>query len=180
MHGRFQLVVAVVLAGCRGSNAVANMPVTSTALSTATAPAAHNHIVPANNEPLPVTELAKTRRATARYQNIENALKDGYVDINVVLPNMGRHFLKEGILDATFDAERPELLVYTEEPGGHRSLVAVEYAVPLSLSATSPEGFTGAADVWFPDQTFKLWTLHAWVWRENPAGMFNPTNKKVP
>ena len=179
MHKGLLLIAAVALASCRGSNAAVSTPVAPTAYAAATAPHA-NHVLAPNNEPLPVTELANARKATARYQNIENALQDGYVDINVVLPNMGRHLLKEALLDATFDAERPELLVYTEQPGGHRSLVAVEYAVPLNLSATAPDGFTGGADVWFEDQTFKLWTLHAWVWRENPDGMFNPTNKKVP
>jgi len=159
---------------------VASIPEAPVALPATGAPASHDHTVVANSEPLPVAELALTRRATARYQVFENALTDGYVDINVVLPNMGRHLLKQALLDATFDAEHPELLVYTEEPGGHRSLVAVEYAVPLSLTPMAPEGFTGGADVWFADQTFQLWTLHAWVWRENAAGMFNPTNKKVP
>jgi hypothetical protein len=179
MHKSLLLIAAVALSACR-SNSVANTPLSPGALATE-APAPHsNHVLPPNSEPLPLTELAKTRKATARYQNIENALEDGYVDINVVLPNMGRHFLKEALLDATFDAERPELLVYTEQAGGHRSLVAVEYAVPLSLSATAPEGFRGGADVWFADQNFKLWTLHAWVWRDNADGIFNPTNKKVP
>jgi len=120
------------------------------------------------------------RRAAARYQDVQEALKDGYVDINVVLPNMGRHLLKESLLDAKFDAERPEVLVYTEEPGGHLSLVAAEYAVPLQLTDTPPDGFPGGADQWFADQRFQLWTLHAWIFRENPDGMFNPTNRRVP
>lgn len=179
MHKSFLLFAAVALSACRGSNAPVSTPLAPTVSGAVMAPHA-NHVLTPNNEPLPVAELAKARQATARYQNIENALRDGYVDINVVIPNMGRHFLKEALLDATFDAERPELLVYTEQPGGQQSLVAVEYAVPLNLSATPPAGFTGGADVWFEDQTFKLWTLHAWIWRENPDGVFKPTNKKVP
>lgn len=177
MHQRVLLVVAVALAACRGPNAVDG----TSGAATASAPAmAHDHVVRPNNEPLPLRELALVRGAAARYHNVEDAKKDGYVDINVVLPNMGRHLLKESLLDATFDAEHPELLVYTEEPGGHLSLVAVEYAVPLALSETPPNGFPGGADQWFPDQVFKLWTLHAWVFRENPDGMFNPTNRRVP
>ena len=93
---------------------------------------------------------------------------------------MGRHFLKEAQLDATFDAERPELLVYKDEPGGGKTLVAVEYAVPLSLSKKAPHGFPGGADNWFADQTFQLWTLHAWIWRANPDGVFRATNSQVP
>ena len=179
MHRVLLLFALAALSACRGSNTVVNPPAALADADYVTTQHA-SHVVSPNNEPLPVTELAKARRATARYQNIENALQDGYVDIHVVLPNMGRHFLKEALLDATFEAERPELLVYTEQPGGHRSLVAVEYAIPLNLSTRAPEGFKGGADAWFEDQTFKLWTLHAWVWRENADGIFNPTNTKVP
>jgi hypothetical protein len=59
-------------------------------------------------------------------------------------------------------------------------LVAVEYAVPLTLTTTPPEGFAGKADAWFADDRFQLWTLHAWIWRDNPDGIFNPTNRRVP
>jgi hypothetical protein len=24
-----------------------------------------------------------------------------------------------------------------------------------------------------------FWTLHAWVWKDNPDGVFNPTNNQV-
>lgn len=180
MHHRSLLVAAVALAACRGPASVAVMPATSAAAPMSAPAMVHDHVVRPNDEPLPLKELAAARRAVARYQNIQEAKNDGYVDINVVLPNMGRHLLKESLLDAKFEAERPELLVYTEEPGGHLSLVAVEYAVPLPLSETAPDGFPGGADQWFPDQVFKLWTLHAWVFRENPDGMFNPTNRRVP
>ena len=180
MHQRSLLVLAMALTACRGPNAVSGMPAASATGSAAVSPNTHDHVVPANGEPLPLKELANARRATARYQDFQQALRDGYVDIGVVLPNMGRHLLKEALLDATFDAERPEVLVYMEDLGGRMKLVAVEYAVPLNLTVTSPEGFPGGADVWFPDERFQLWTLHAWVFRENPDGMFNPTNRRVP
>lgn len=176
MHQRLLLVAAMALAACRGPSAVSGMPAASTTVPSS----AHDHVVPANGEPLPLKELAIARRATARYQDFQKALRDGYVDIGVVLPNMGRHLLKEALVDATFDAEHPEVLVYMEDLGGRMKLVAVEYAVPLNLTQTPPEGFPGAADVWFADERFQLWTLHAWVFRENPDGIFNPTNRRVP
>jgi hypothetical protein len=58
--------------------------------------------------------------------------------------------------------------------------VAVEYAVPLDLALTSPEGFSGEDDVWDRNTTFGLWTLHAWVWRHNPDGVFAPMNPRMP
>jgi hypothetical protein len=180
MHKSLLFIVAVALAACRGPNVAAGNPPAPATPSAAVSPGSHDHVAPAPNDPLPVKELEKARRATARYQDVKNALADGYADINVVLPNMGRHFLKEAQLDATFDAERPELLVYKEEAGGRLTLVALEYAVPLKLSETAPAGFAGGADGWFADQRFQLWTLHAWVWRENPDGVFHSTNRLVP
>jgi hypothetical protein len=122
-------------------------------------------------------QLERARQATETYRNIDRAIADGYVDIDVVMPRMGRHFLKAELLDATFDAERPELLVYT--PDGAR-LVAVEYAVPLAQSAAAPAGFSGGDDVWDRNETFQLWTLHAWVFESNPDGVFAAHNPRVP
>src|SRR5439155_7264417 len=39
-------------------------------------------------------ELQQARAATARYRDIKNAIKDGYSNINVDVPNMGHHFMK--------------------------------------------------------------------------------------
>ena len=182
MHNRLLLIAAaaVTMAACRVQNVAPgrqSAPVTRTA---AASPNSHDHVAPAVHDPLPSTELEKAMRATARYQDVKNAIADGYKDIDVVLPNMGRHYLKEALLDGTFDAERPELLVYSEEPGSLSTLVALEYAVPLKLSETAPAGFKGDADTWFADQRFQLWTLHAWIWKKNPDGVFHATNMQVP
>ena len=125
-------------------------------------------------------ELQQARAATARYRDIKNAVKDGYVDIDVVRQNMGYHFLKMDNLDATFDFRKPEILVYNKMEDGSMQLVAVEYAVPIPLSPNNaPAGFTGDNDVWKYDTDFNLWLLHAWVWYHNPEGVFNPTNSLV-
>lgn len=125
-------------------------------------------------------ELQQARAATARYRDIKNAMKDGYVDIDVVRQNMGYHFLKMDNLDATFDFKKPEILVYNKMEDGSMQLVAVEYAVPIPLTPNNaPAGFTGDNDVWKYDTDFNLWLLHAWVWYHNPEGVFNPTNSLV-
>lgn len=125
-------------------------------------------------------ELAIARQATARYHNIANAIADGYIDIDVCYPHMGCHYLKPDILDANFDAAKPEILVYADFGNGQPRLVAVEYAVPTALSATPPEGFTGADDMWDRNETFGLWTLHAWIWYPNQDGLFTDFNPRVP
>lgn len=124
-------------------------------------------------------ELQQVRAATARYRHIKNAIKDGYVDINAVVPGMGYHYLKASLVDATFELRNPEFLVYDRLENGSFELVAVEYAVPIALSPNAPEGFTGTNDVWERNDALGLWFLHAWVWLYNPAGVFNPTNPLV-
>jgi hypothetical protein len=133
-------------------------------------------------------ELAEARRATAKYHDITVAIADGYVDINVFVSGQGFHFLRPepttstlASVDGVFHADRPELLIYTVDPTlNHLRLVAVEYAVAVDLSPTAPEGFPGDADVWDKNETFHLWTLHAWIWRENPNGVFADINPLVP
>jgi hypothetical protein len=124
-----------------------------------------------------IFELRQAKAATAKYQDIENAIADGYVDIAVDVENMGHHFMKLSLVDGVFDHKRPEILVYNKDKNGKQRLVAVEYAIPLS--EPKPEGFTGDADVWDGNAGFGLWLLHAWVWEYNPAGVFNSTNSNV-
>ena len=145
--------------------------------------AVHAHSMAVSKASVPTAEanaqLAAARAATARYQNIDNALADGFKDINVFMPGMGHHFLNEARLDDKFVAAEPELLVYSLEKNGRYRLVAVEYAVPIPMSATAPDGFTGDADRWDRNTTFNLWTLHAWVWMDNTDGIFAPFNPRL-
>jgi hypothetical protein len=119
--------------------------------------------------------------ATLKYNDIEKAVADGYADAEIFLPHMGFHYLKSPLLDAEFDPERPELLVYAQDLClGRMRLVAVEYAVPLNMASSPPEGFTGDADKWHRDEIHGLWTLHAWIWFRNPDGVFAEFNPRVP
>ncbi|MEZ5498456.1 MAG: hypothetical protein R3E77_03380 [Steroidobacteraceae bacterium] len=131
-------------------------------------------------DPLTIGQLVAVRQATARYRNLDNAVHDGYVDIGLFVPMMGHHYLRSDLLDGEFDPQSPELLVYADRPDGSRQLVAVEYAVPLELSADAPEGFFGDADEWAINNQFGLWTLHAWVWKRNPDGVFAAFNPRLP
>jgi hypothetical protein len=127
-------------------------------------------------------QLVKVMAATAKYHNFQKALNDGYADIEVVMPNMGHHFLKSEYLDNKFDLTQPEILVYSKNPKNNKmTLVAVEYAVPIELLPDGPpEGFWGDADEWDENLNFGLWTLHAWIWKYNPDGVFAPFNPNVP
>jgi hypothetical protein len=122
----------------------------------------------------------RLREATAPFQSPIRAMASGYVDIKVFVSGQGFHYLNPQLLDATFDPDHPELLVYSPDTAGVPHLVAVEYAVPLDLSPNPPEGFPGDDDVWERNETFGIWTLHAWAWRDNPSGFFADTNPLVP
>lgn len=126
-----------------------------------------------------VQELELARKSTEKYKDINNAIADGYIDINVVMPNMGYHYENPSLVDSVFDITHPELLVYNKNVDGSFRLVAVEYAIPLDASADAPKGFTGQQDVWDHNTDFGLWLLHAWVYDYNPDGVFNPTNSRV-
>jgi hypothetical protein len=125
------------------------------------------------------SELQQVYQASSKYQNIENAYADKYADINVVMQNMGYHYMKSDIVDSVFDFAKPELLVYNKREDSSFQLVAVEYAVPLDKSVNAPEGFPGKDDIWDHNTDFGLWLLHAWVWSYNPDGVFHPTNPNV-
>ncbi len=131
-----------------------------------------------NLPPVTMAELQLAKIATARYNNIENAIADGYTDIDVVVPHMGHHYMKAEYLNDTFEIDKPEILVYAPNPSsGRMQLVAVEYAIPNT--EPQPEGFTGSYDVWDNNAGFGLWLLHAWVWEYNPDGVFAPKNPDV-
>jgi len=127
-------------------------------------------------------QLARARRATAKYNDISQAEDDGYVNINIYESGEGLHMVNFSLVDGTFDPEHPEVLLYAPVPHENRmQLVAVEYVVPLTLSASAPEGFIGSADVWRENsEGLGLWELDAWIWLHNPDGVFAFKNARVP
>ncbi len=127
-------------------------------------------------------QLAQARRATARYHDIAQAEADGYVNINIYEGGEGLHYVNFGFVDANFDPEHPEVLLYAPVPHENRmELVAVEYVVPLSLSSAAPAGFAGDADVWRQNsEGLGLWELNAWIWLNNSNGIFAFKNQRVP
>ena len=135
----------------------------------------------ATSNPATIVQLESVRNATARFLDLQTAIDAGYVDISVFYPNMGHHYLKPELLDDTFELEKPEILVYADDPcSGGRRLVAVEYAVPVDLVRDAPYGFAGTDDTWTVNARFQLWTLHAWLFEYNPAGVFAAYNVRVP
>jgi len=127
-------------------------------------------------------QLAQARRATAKYHDVSAAEEDGYVNINIYESGEGLHYVNFSLIDGVFDPAHPEVLLYAPSPNENRMvLVAVEYVVPLSASATAPQGFNGSDDVWRENsEGLGLWELDAWIWMNNTDGVFAFKNTRVP
>lgn len=126
---------------------------------------------------LTVEQLKSARQATGAFNSVEAAEAAGYININLLIPHMGAHYVNFSLVDTTFEAEKPEALVYADLGNGRSQLVAVEYLAPLSPEP--PEGFEGTCDQWSPFGG-QFWTLHAWIWHPNMSGTFAQFNPLVP
>lgn len=164
----------LVMTGCKKEASV--VPVADEEIQTKSNPGSNGFGNYRDIDQQTLVELQQAKLATAKYNNFDNAVADGYVDINVIVPEMGYHFLRMDYLDDKFEHDKPEILVYNKEENGRMKLVALEYATPVSPNP--PAGYTGDNDQWSVYQGV-LWTLHAWVWEYNPAGVFNPTNPLI-
>ena len=93
--------------------------------------------------------LAAANLATAAYQDVEEAVADGYVSTlgpgegslgcfeDPAKGGMGVHYLKASLLDATLDPKAPGALVYElDRDGAITGLVAHEYIVPVAYGAS--------------------------------------------
>jgi hypothetical protein len=128
--------------------------------------------------------LATLRRVTAKYHDIEVAFNDGFVllhpceerpdegPVGTVYVHMGR------LLDGVIDPASPDALIYEPSRNGRERLVGVEFALPYALwNGNEPPEFLGHA--FQPEDEFGVYALHAWVWRNNPEGMFAESNPLV-
>ena len=140
-------------------------------------------------------ELAEVRAATAQFHRIAAAENAGHqlgwkapflINGCVAKPGtgaMGYHwFNHEAIEDIALDPMRPVGLVYESLPNGRLHLVAVEWIVPAA--AWHAAGNDGPPSVMGQEMgilnpALGWYILHAWVWKPNPAGMFENWNPDV-
>jgi hypothetical protein len=127
--------------------------------------------------------LQSVRRATAKFHSTAQALEAGYVpdDHCVSVPGlggMGYHWANPSLVDPVFDPLQPEVVLYATGPRGNLRLVALEYIVinvgqPAPMFGSQP--FTvGGAPIPVPH-----WSLHVWLYENNPAGLFTPFNPNI-
>ena len=143
-------------------------------------------------------QLDSLRQAFAKYEDPYVAVRDLYLSTvgcvhydgskmegHMDYPKgaMGIHFVNVTVQGPP-DPMKPNVLIY-EPDGGKLRLVAVEWLVPLAAATERPslfgQPFQGPMEGHEPliPQGFAHYDLHVWLFKENPLGMFSPTNPNV-
>ena len=173
-----------------GAAAVIGLSVMAGAMQPAAAHEGGSTSSPAGASPL----VEKVRHATARYKDVNVALREGWVQATPCVsgPNdgaMGIHFLKPDRLhDGQLKAEEPEMLIYEPGLGGTLRLVGIEYLVLASeWAARNGPGVAASVDGHLANLIPEpnryalpaLYELHVWAWENNPNGTFADWNPHV-
>ncbi len=155
-----------------------------------------------------VEQLDTIRAATEKFRDVDVAVRAGYRQATEEVPNMGAHFVHPlWSLDGKFDPTRPEILLYVRGDDGEWELVGTSFVQSLLLAGFDhPEAFVGPLDNWHvhyelctgPTFTSRSatqaecrkdggvwvpaygWMIHAWVWVDNPLGVFTMWNPSIP
>lgn len=140
----------------------------------------------ATADPGVARDLAIVRAATKAFSDTAVAHAAGYPTTNTppcladsTMGGMGQHFVNRALVDDKVELEHPEILLYSQQPGGKVKLVAVEYIIPYRLvprDSTAPRIFGRAM---LQNDPLKLWNLHVWAYEENPSGLFAEWNPAV-
>jgi hypothetical protein len=138
-------------------------------------------------------------QATARFHDLGAAKQAGYgllkdrqgiaciaMDGMPAMGAMGVHFASKTLLgDGKLTVPKPEALVYAPTGSGLR-LAAVEYVVLKAQwdakHASAPALFGHRFNLTPAGNRFGLpafYSLHAWIWKQNPAGKFAMWNPEV-
>ena len=143
-------------------------------------------------------QLDAMRQALAKYKDPYVAVRDLYLSTvgcvhfdgskmegHMDYPKgaMGVHFVNVTVSGPP-DPMKPNVLIY-EPVNGKLDLVGVEWLVPLAAVKERPslmgQPFQGPMEGHEPiiPKEFHHYDLHAWLFKDNPLGMFSPTNPDV-
>jgi hypothetical protein len=146
--------------------------------------------------------MASARAATARYRDQAAAMADGYRRIGPDFPTMGEHWLSSSIaVLPEVDPAHPPILEYVTV-NGKPVLAGVAYTqlvrdgspqAPIPAPPSAWHFHRGSVD----EESFvlshaaapgdnpapagpRIAVLHAWLWLENPSGLFATDNWTLP
>jgi hypothetical protein len=119
----------------------------------------------------------------ARFHSTVQAERAGYAadPVCVAVPGlggMGHHWVNMGLVDPVFDPLRPEVVLYEPDKHGKMKLVAVEYIV-IDIGQPAPTFGGQPFDVGGTPVPVPHWSLHVWLAKPNPNGLFTPFNPDV-
>jgi hypothetical protein len=155
--------------------------------------------IPARAEEPYKADLDALRQSLMKYQDYKTAVRELYLSTvgcvyysgekipgHMEYPKgaMGIHFVNLTVTGPKPDSMRPNVLIY-EPVGRDLRLIAVEWLVPLAGAKERPtlfgQPFQGPMEGHFPliPKEFTHYDLHAWLFKNNPLGMFSPTNPDV-
>jgi hypothetical protein len=113
----------------------------------------HGHRGPVPFEPMDAatratlsTQIAAANTVVLQYPNVAAAEAGGYRRITPYVPCIAAHYIKSGLLDATFDPANPEILLFAGT-APDSPLVGLSY-LDFTGPDNEPEGFAGATDPW--------------------------------
>lgn len=153
-------------------------------------------------------ELERARQATAKYRDVHVAEADGYQVLGPDIPGMGIHYVLT-MEPSRFDVEKPPILLYVKNQQGEYSLAGVGYfwnapEGPDGQPLNPP--FPKSLALWHRHENICMlprldnphglsesqcreqgghfiaktqWLVHAWIWKDNPAGVFSPENPSL-
>lgn len=134
-------------------------------------------------------ELTEVRSATKHLQSPENAVSAGwglvpgldYCFQNPGIGAMGYHYINTGMLDTKVNRALPEAMIFATGADGQLEFVAVEYIVPIQ--AWEDANLEGVPELYglkfHRNDNLGVYVLHAWIGKDNPAGLFEDWNPLV-
>lgn len=178
-------LLVIFLSGCTGDHSTS----TITELNTDSEVRSMETFGDMKHEGVDSDLIKLVRRATARYHSTNQALRAGYVPgedcvDHPDLGGMGYHWVNFELIDPYFDPANPEALLYEPDKNGNQKLVGVEYIV-IDLAE---EEYVGQNPPYFGDHPFDVggtpmpdphYSLHVWLYKDNPNGFFTPFNPNV-
>lgn len=184
-------VLSLVVAACSGTGQAAEDTTTTAAEPTTTAApvttstTTDDHSM--HDPDVDIEVLLPAYLGAAPFQDVSVAEAAGWVSTietlgcfeNPGVGGMGVHWLNDTLLDAQVDASQPEALVYELDSAGNvAGLVGHEYLVPIEAwTEDQPPSLFGLDFHEHPVLPF--WILHAYLWKENPSGMFSDWNPAI-
>ncbi len=127
-------------------------------------------------DPLVWVDLVPAYTTTAKYSYEPLAPPDGWARTDTCVSGMGyRYDNAEYLADTVVDPAKPEFLLFEGgSDASDRDLVAVGWAV-ANTGQAAPQLF---GKTFSSTEVSGYYTLHAWIYEDNPEGLFvgfNPT-----